>query len=382
MAHHSTALAALALLAGLLVNGCATPPRKDEAPPRRPADIRAEIVRLLPATTKDREGWATDITAAFASIGIEPSTSNLCAALAVTEQESTFTADPVVPGLGRIARAEIDRRAADKGVPQLIVKAGLALKSANGRSYGDRIASLRSEREMSLLYEDMIGRLPLGQRLFGSSNPVRTGGPMQVSIAFSERYASKRGYPYPLAGSIRNEVFSRRGGMYFGIAHLLDYPAAYDKPLYRFADFNAGHYASRNAAFQNAVSLASGIPLALDGDLIIHGSDKPGATELAVRTLSRHIDISDARIRRALEQGDRAEFDESTLHGAVFALAEKLEGRKLPRAVMPRIDLKSPKITRKLTTEWFATRVDQRYQRCMAKATPAKGGSPKAPRKA
>ena len=31
--------------------------------------------------------------------------------LAVTGQESTFSADPVVPGLGAIARQEIDARA-------------------------------------------------------------------------------------------------------------------------------------------------------------------------------------------------------------------------------------------------------------------------------
>jgi Protein of unknown function (DUF1615) len=36
--------------------------------------------------------------------------------------------------------------------------------------------------------------------------------------------------------------------------------------------------------------------------------------------------------------------------------------------MMPRIRLDSPKITRKLTTEWFATRVDTRYRRCMARA--------------
>ena len=144
--------------------------------------------------------------------------------------------------------------------------------------------------------------VPLGRQLFGTLNPVRTGGPMQVSIAFAQ--ANAESYPYPPDGSIRREVFSRRGGMYFGIAHLLGYPASYPKPLYRFADFNAGWYASRNAAFQNAVTSASGIPLALDGDLIIHGSSKAGATELAVRSLGKRLDMSERAIRRDLEQGD------------------------------------------------------------------------------
>jgi hypothetical protein len=52
----------------------------------------------------------------------------------------------------------------------------------------------------------------------------------------------------------------------------------------------------------------------------------------------------------------------------VFELAEQAEGKKLPRAVLPGIVLQSPKITRKLTTAWFAKRVDERYKRCMAKA--------------
>ncbi|HET9483798.1 MAG TPA: DUF1615 domain-containing protein [Xanthomonadales bacterium] len=355
----------------LLFAGCATEPTV-RAPMRSPDEVRAQLVSLLPPATRDREGWATDIQSAFQLLDLPPSTENLCAVLAVTEQESTFTADPTVPGLAKIARDEIDRRAARFKVPQFAVRAALKLESPNGRTYGERIAAVRTERELSELFEDLIGRVPLGKRLFGDANPVRTGGPMQVSIAFAERHAARHGYPYGGDESIRRAVFTRRGGMYYGIAHLLDYPNSYERHLYRYADFNAGWYASRNAAFQAAVTAATGVPLALDGDLVLHerkrGQPRVGATEAAVRTLGPQLGLSDAAIRRALARSDSDDFERTALYEGVFALAERAKGRALPRAVMPRITLQSPKITRKLTTEWFATRVQARYQRCVNKA--------------
>jgi hypothetical protein len=364
---HRTAIAVALALPALLA-GCATQKRATE-PTLRPAEVRSRIVRLLPSSTRDREGWATDITAAFAALEIAPTSPNLCAAIAVTEQESTFVVDPRVARLGAIARAEIDRRAAQHDVPQLVVRAALSLSSSNGKSYADRISSVRTERELSLVYEDLIGRVPLGKRLFADANPVHTAGPMQVGIAFAEQQARDHPYPYPVEESIRHEVFSRRGGVYFGIAHLLDYPASYDRMIYRFADFNAGRYASRNAAFQNATSLASGIPLALDGDVVDHTDRRDaGSTELAVRSLDRQLNLGNARIRRALDQGESAAFEQTTLYTSVFALADKIERVPPPRAVIPRIGLKSPKITRKLTTQWYANSVDQRYQRCLARA--------------
>jgi hypothetical protein len=356
------ASAALALLAG-----CAGGPHT-RAPERRPADVRAELMRRMPPATKDREGWAADIAAAFAALDIEPDTSNLCAVLAIVGQESNFTSDPVVPGLGRIARSEIDRRAEQHHVPRLVVGAALSLASSDGRSYSDRIAAVRTERELSLVYEDLIGRVPLGRRLFADANPVHTGGPMQVSVAFAEQYARAHDYPYPHEASIRHEVFTRRGGVYFGTAHLLGYPVSYDRMLYRFADYNAGFYASRNAAFQRAVSLASGVPLALDGDLVGYDDDEAGATERAVRSMARQVDLDDAEIHRALEEGESFEFEKTGLYSRVFARAQKIAHRKLPRAIVPEIALRSPKITRKLTTEWFATRVDQRFRECLASA--------------
>jgi len=349
----------------LLLAGCAT--RAPLEAQRTPDEVRAHIVARMPARTPDREGWAADIQVALFAQGIAPTPENLCAVLAVTEQESTFTADPTVPGLGKIAREEIDRRAASMHVPKVLVGAALRIRSPDGRSYAERIERVQTERELSALFEDFIGMVPLGGRLFAGLNPVHTGGPMQVAIDFAEAHA--KDYPYPVDGSIRHEVFTRRGGMYFGIAHLLGYPARYEAPLYRFADFNAGWYASRNAAFQAAVSRASGIELALDGDLLRPGAplDQPGATERAVRALGPRLDMGDAAIRRALDKGDSLAFEDTALYARVFELADAAAREPLPRAVLPGIDLHSPKITRKLTTAWFANRVNERWKRCMAR---------------
>lgn len=354
----------LCLVVLLLLAGCSskTPP----TPAPRPADVKARLMQLLPASVNDRQGWATDIAVAFTAQGIDPSNENLCSVLAVTEQESTFKADPQVPGLSKIAWQEIDRRAEQVHVPAFLVRTALLIKSPNGKSYSERLDKVRSEKELSAIFDDFIAMVPMGQKLFGRLNPVRTGGPMQVSIAFAE--ANAKGYPYTVDGTIRREVFTRRGGMYFGIRHLLGYPANYTQSLYRFADFNAGWYASRNAAFQRAVSRLSGITLALDGDLINYGSNKPGSTELAVRSLGKRLDMSDAAIRRALEKGNSLDFEKTGLYEWVYALADKSAGGKAPREVLPGITLESPKITRKLTTAWFAKRVDERRQRCMTRA--------------
>lgn len=344
-----------------LLQGCTG--RQAAIPDADPVAVRAELLRLLPAQVKDRQGWAQDIQTAFSAQRISPDKSNLCAVLAVTEQESTFSADPQVPGLGRIAREEIDRGAARLHVPRFLVDAALSTPSPNGQSYQQRLQAVRSEKQLSALFDEFITGLPLGRTLFAGLNPVHTGGPMQVSIDFAQKHA--RDYPYPYHGTVREEVFSRRGGMYFGIAHLLGYPVHYERPLYRFADFNAGWYASRNAAFQSALSQVTGAPLALDGDLIAPGAILPGRTEQAARGVGVKLGLRNPQIRSQLEQGTDLAFEETRLYEGVFALAERQAGKALPRAVLPGIELKSPKITRKLTTAWFAGRVEERYQRCM-----------------
>ena len=350
----------LACIATMLLAGC--------TPQRSPEEVRAELLRKLPVSLADRGGWARDIQAAFAAQDLDPSSEHLCAVLAVIEQESTYHVDPAVPGLPGIARREIERRAAALRVPQLVVDAALSFRSPDGRTFEQRIAALRTEQELSALFEEMASRVPMGQRLFGRFNPIRTGGPMQVRIDFAARHA--RGYPYPIDGSIRREVFSRRGGLYFGIKHLLDYPADYPALRYRFADFNAGWYASRNAAFQRAAGIATGIRLTGDGDLLKPDApmDAPGATERALRGIGDRLGMDAVAIRADLQREDDADFGNSTLYRQVFAIADsKGSGKPVPRAQMPQIELDSPKITRKLTTAWFAGRVEARWKACLAR---------------
>ncbi|MGL5948667.1 MAG: DUF1615 domain-containing protein [Aeromonas sp.] len=326
------------------------------------ARMRRKIARYLPRSVPDRAGWAQDVVTALSSQRITLSDHNVCSVLAVAEQEATYQADPVVPNLSRLAWQEIDKKAAKVKVPQFLVRAALSKSSPNGKSYVERINRVRTERQMSEIFEDIISEVPLGKTLFSGLNPVRTGGAMQVGIKFSEQQAA--GYPYPIEGSIRREVFTRRGGIWFGTKHIFGYPADYPDTLYRFADFNAGWYASRNAAFQAALSHITGKKLALDGDLVNHNGDE-GETERAIYSILHLIDMTKLRAQYHLLDSAEYEFADSKLYHAVFALAEKTLGKKLPRAVLPGIQLKSPKITRNLTTAWFAKRVDVREQRCV-----------------
>ena len=168
-------------------------------------------------------------------------------------------------------------------------------------------------------------------------------------------------------------MFTRRGGVYFGSAILLDYEVPYDQIVYRFADFNAGRYSSRNAAFQLALGKVSGKALAPDGDLLRYDNGQPSAlpssVEEAALGLVSKLDMSRPQIRRDLLLEKSPAFSRSPLYARVFEQAEKQAGKALARQAMPQIDLKSPKIVRKLTTEWFARRVEGRYKTCLARAS-------------
>jgi Protein of unknown function (DUF1615) len=346
---------------------CAAEPPADQGTLANPQDTRAMIDHSLPVALSDRAGWIADIDAAITVQAVAPSRENICAVEAIIEQESSFRVDPVVPGLPAIAWKEIDKRAAHADVPLILVHSALKLPSPTGRSFSERIDSAKTEKDLSDVYEDFIGAVPLGRTLFADKNPIRTRGPMQVNVAFVSQYAAAHPYPYPVKVSIEDEAFTRRGSLYFGTAHLLAYPARYDSYLFRFADYNAGQYASRNAGFQQAVSKISGVPLVADGALLPHEKDAAGAgdTEAALRAIAPRLKISEAAIHSALMLQKKKELEETAVYTHVFNMAAQIEGMRPPYAVVPTIKLLGPKISRKLTTSWYANRVNERFTRCI-----------------
>jgi len=127
-----------------------------------------------------------------------------------------------------------------QGVPTLVVRGVLQLKSATGRSYSERIDGARTEKDLSDIFEDFIGTVPMGRTLFAERNPIRTRGPMQVHVRLpsTSRPSSRT--------RIRAREHSGRaihspGRDIFRYCTSLAYPAPYDRYLFRFADFNAGH---------------------------------------------------------------------------------------------------------------------------------------------
>jgi hypothetical protein len=207
----------LSLLAAFILVGCA---EKGAAPLKKgekPVDVASVVRQKMPSTVKDRNAWAEALAKTFESQKIAPTEENICSVLAVAQQESMYQSDPAVPGLNNIAWKEIDRRAESMHIPVFLVHTALKISSPNGKTYSERLDTVKTEKQLSAIFDDFINMVPMGQKLFGSLNPVHTGGPMQVSIAFAEKHTD--GYPWKIDGTVRQEVFSCAAGS--GLAHII-----------------------------------------------------------------------------------------------------------------------------------------------------------------
>lgn len=373
----------LALLAGLVM---AAPAASAEEPALLGASQARAIARVIVPRGRAPNAWADDVMAALERNGIRRTRENFCSVMAVIGQESSFTANPEVKGLGAMAEKEIADRLeslpALPGTAALGVKLYLARKPSPQNSYLDMIRRAKTERDLDLVFRNMVFALfrdARASRLLGSPaiarradavNPVSTLGSMQVSILFAIAETAKaEGRPLTMSTiwELRDALYTRAGGVYFGTRMLLGYRAGYSSRLYAFADYNAGRYASRNAAVQHMAAELSGRKLALDGDLLMYEKDKPGsapsATEKALRRLDLGLSRKELRADLLLEK--EAAFRDTETYRRLTALYAARLGRRPPHAMLPQIRLSSPKISSGMTTEIFARAVMRRHDRCM-----------------
>ncbi|MDX1668623.1 MAG: DUF1615 family protein, partial [Limnobacter sp.] len=126
-------------------------------------------------------------------------------------------------------------------------------------------------------------------------------------------------------------------------------------------------------AFQQAINQLTESKLTLDGDLLRYRGDKPSLytsnTEKQLQTMGAMLRLSDQEIRQDLLLEKTLEFSTTRVYKRVFELAQAQTDRTLPRALIPQIRLQSPKFTSKLTTSWFAKKVDLRFNDCLRRLT-------------
>lgn len=119
-------------------------------------------------------------------------------------------------------------------------------------------------------------------------DPVHTIGPMQVDFDKAYRNAVKRGEKVPSVQSMKAWLLDPQTALKRGLkegVYLLQLSYQYYFPrmpsdqavLFSGADFNAGEYSSRNAAFQERVAILTGRKLVLDGDLLLYINGEPEA---------------------------------------------------------------------------------------------------------
>ncbi|RYZ70998.1 MAG: DUF1615 family protein, partial [Proteobacteria bacterium] len=171
---------------------------------------------------------------------------------------------------------------------------------------------------------------------------------------------------------VREQLYTRAGGIRYGAARLLGYSASYDDIIYRFADYNAGLFASRNAAVQNLLSDLTSFSLTEDGDLLSYDSDgdvsdKETQSLKALLSFASTHDYSAWTAKRDARKEKSIEFEETTTWKELRAAWEKKKGKVPPYAKLPNVELTSPKLRKTRSTEWFAKSVKKHYLDCRAR---------------
>ncbi|MFW1689938.1 DUF1615 domain-containing protein [Acinetobacter ursingii] len=359
-------------------------------------EFKAEqIKRVIPTRVNGRESWANDIDDIMEKLGIPKTKENVCSIVAVVDQESNFVADPAVPGLGAKAVKEVNTRLNEKFEEKLGTTIGgqvagyfedvLKNQPSPDNNYMSQMRKVRTERDLDLLYRQIFDFMAshyhvsaltgaaklVGQDIGEKMNPITTLGSMQVLITYAQDHKRSR----MNTNELRDDLYTQYGGLYYGIHRLMMYPADYNKSIYRFADYNSGMYSSRNAAFQSMLNDLTPKELDLDGDLLLYNKDgSPRAVlsqsekELISVFAQNNVLVTPRQIRSDLKKEKEKSFEDTQTYIAVKKLYKTKTGKEPIYAIMPQVIISGPKLSRDYNTNWFASRVNGRYETCMQRA--------------
>ena len=354
-----------------------------------------QIKPLLPPRINERSAWAKDIFDITEQLDIPQTKENICSIVAVADQESNFVADPQVAGLGEKAVKEVEDRLDEKFKDKLGDAIGGTLagyfqevlknQPSPDNNYLSQMRRVKTERQLDELYREIFSYMSkhyhvsaltgaaklVGQDFAEKLNPVTTLGSMQVHIGYAKEHKRQSGN----IAALRSDLYSRYGGLYYGIHRLMMYPADYNKAIYRFADYNSGMYSSRNAAFQSMLNALTNTKLDLDGDLLLYTKDgsirstiSQSERELTSIFASNNMLVTPRQIRTDLKKEKKKYFEDTATYRAVTKLYQEKMAKEPMYAIMPEVVISGPKLSRDYNTNWFATRVNGRYQSCMQRA--------------
>lgn len=351
-----------------------------------------QIKHLIPPRVHDRESWAKDMNDIMDSLKIEKNKENVCSIIAIVDQESSFVANPQVPGLGREAVAAVNTRLQTKFSDKLGTTIGtpiahyfeqvLKTQPTPEDNYLKQLSKVKTERDIDLLYRQIFDYMSkhyhvsaltgaaklVGQDIGERMNPITTLGSMQVSI----QYAQDHQKDHMSVNDLRDDLYTQYGGLYYGIHRLMMYSNQYDKPIYRFADYNSGMYSSRNASVQKALNVLTGSELSLDGDLLQYDKNDnvqavQSSTELTFINLftQKKVIITPQQLRSDLKTEKTIDFEKTQTYLTLTKLYKDQTGKEMPYAVMPQVIITGPKLSQDYNTNWYATRVNGRFESCM-----------------
>ena len=314
--------------------------------------------------------WASAIRESLVELGQPIDKEHVCAVLAVITQESGVSTSPKNRKMAVILRKKIATFDSSK-VLSFIIQTRLDQYAANGKTFRENMETVSSEQDFELWYNEFTSSEITKPILLvfnkDINDLVTTIGSMQVSVKFAQGYPKK---PSNVGfGTIREVLYSCKGGVYYGTAYMLDYKHRYNDWKYVFADFNAGRYASRNAGFQKMLADLSRKRIDLDGDLLSYtdGNDSQSVTyDTFIELLKKKgMEFDEESVKKDFDQEKSYEFENTYSYKTLSDMHLKKYGSAI-YAILPEISLSSPKFTsRNLTTKWYAMRVKSHFVRYM-----------------